>query len=123
MHHWRCVKAGTSKGFIRRPVLERLKVHIETLLHVIGWFGNYLNMCFNSIHWSYYFLGFTGIDSEYEKPDSPELVLKTGELTVNECIQQVVDLLKDQVRKYMFYWKLYNLKKNSIVVPQFRFFS
>ncbi|XP_017338528.1 bifunctional 3'-phosphoadenosine 5'-phosphosulfate synthase 2b isoform X1 [Ictalurus punctatus] len=40
--------------------------------------------------------GFTGIDSEYEKPDSPELILKTGELTVNECIQQVVDLLKEQ---------------------------
>ncbi|KAI4893557.1 hypothetical protein NFI96_021356, partial [Prochilodus magdalenae] len=40
--------------------------------------------------------GFTGIDSEYEKPDCPELVLKTGELTVNECIQQLVDLLKDQ---------------------------
>ncbi|GAA6092237.1 bifunctional 3'-phosphoadenosine 5'-phosphosulfate synthase 2b [Tachysurus ichikawai] len=40
--------------------------------------------------------GFTGIDSEYEKPEAPELVLKTGELTVNESIQQVVDLLKDQ---------------------------
>uniref|UniRef100_A0AAY4DA63 Uncharacterized protein n=1 Tax=Denticeps clupeoides TaxID=299321 RepID=A0AAY4DA63_9TELE len=41
--------------------------------------------------------GFTGIDSEYEKPDSPELVLKTGELTVNECIEQVVELLKNEV--------------------------
>uniref|UniRef100_A0AAY4DAB6 Uncharacterized protein n=1 Tax=Denticeps clupeoides TaxID=299321 RepID=A0AAY4DAB6_9TELE len=40
--------------------------------------------------------GFTGIDSEYEKPDSPELVLKTGELTVNECIEQVVELLKNE---------------------------
>uniref|UniRef100_A0A4W4FBC2 Uncharacterized protein n=1 Tax=Electrophorus electricus TaxID=8005 RepID=A0A4W4FBC2_ELEEL len=40
--------------------------------------------------------GFTGIDSDYEKPDSPELVLKTGELTVNECIQSLVELLKDQ---------------------------
>lgn len=40
--------------------------------------------------------GFTGIDSDYERPDAPELVLKTGELTVNECIQQVVDLLKVQ---------------------------
>ncbi|XP_073722903.1 bifunctional 3'-phosphoadenosine 5'-phosphosulfate synthase 2b [Misgurnus anguillicaudatus] len=39
--------------------------------------------------------GFTGIDSEYEKPESPELVLKTGELTVNECIHQVVELLKE----------------------------
>ncbi|KAK2876600.1 hypothetical protein Q8A67_020696 [Cirrhinus molitorella] len=40
--------------------------------------------------------GFTGIDSDYEKPEAPELVLKTGELTVNDCIQQVVDLLKEQ---------------------------
>ncbi|KAG5267011.1 hypothetical protein AALO_G00238830 [Alosa alosa] len=40
--------------------------------------------------------GFTGIDSDYESPDAPELVLKTGELTVNECIQEVVDLLKAQ---------------------------
>uniref|UniRef100_A0A8B9HGK8 3'-phosphoadenosine 5'-phosphosulfate synthase 2b n=1 Tax=Astyanax mexicanus TaxID=7994 RepID=A0A8B9HGK8_ASTMX len=39
---------------------------------------------------------FTGIDSDYEKPDAPELILKTGELSVNECIQQVVELLKDQ---------------------------
>ncbi|XP_064175905.1 bifunctional 3'-phosphoadenosine 5'-phosphosulfate synthase 2b [Anguilla rostrata] len=40
--------------------------------------------------------GFTGIDSDYEKPEAPELVLKTGEISVNECIQQVVDLLKEQ---------------------------
>ncbi|KAJ8284832.1 hypothetical protein COCON_G00036820 [Conger conger] len=40
--------------------------------------------------------GFTGIDSDYEKPEAPELVLKTGESSVNECIQQVVDLLKEQ---------------------------
>ncbi|XP_048843444.1 bifunctional 3'-phosphoadenosine 5'-phosphosulfate synthase 2b [Brienomyrus brachyistius] len=40
--------------------------------------------------------GFTGIDSDYERPEAPELVLKTGELTVNECIQQLVDLLREQ---------------------------
>ncbi|XP_051968864.1 bifunctional 3'-phosphoadenosine 5'-phosphosulfate synthase 2b [Xyrauchen texanus] len=40
--------------------------------------------------------GFTGIDSDYEKPESPELVLKTGELTVNDCIPQLVELLKEQ---------------------------
>ncbi|KAL0964457.1 hypothetical protein UPYG_G00324110 [Umbra pygmaea] len=40
--------------------------------------------------------GFTGIDAEYEQPKSPELVLKTGETTVNECIQLLVDLLKEQ---------------------------
>ncbi|RXM34660.1 Bifunctional 3'-phosphoadenosine 5'-phosphosulfate synthase 2 [Acipenser ruthenus] len=40
--------------------------------------------------------GFTGIDSEYEKPEAPELVLKTGQVTVNECIQQLVGLLQEQ---------------------------
>lgn len=41
--------------------------------------------------------GFTGIDSEYERPERPELVLKTGELTVDECLQQVLELLRDEV--------------------------
>ncbi|MEQ2171257.1 Bifunctional 3'-phosphoadenosine 5'-phosphosulfate synthase 1, partial [Goodea atripinnis] len=41
--------------------------------------------------------GFTGIDSEYEKPEAPELVLKTDSCNVNECIQQLVDLLQERV--------------------------
>ncbi|XP_075573473.1 bifunctional 3'-phosphoadenosine 5'-phosphosulfate synthase 2 [Pelecanus crispus] len=40
--------------------------------------------------------GFTGIDSEYEKPETPELVLKTNVASVSECIQQVVELLQTQ---------------------------
>ncbi|XP_069836437.1 bifunctional 3'-phosphoadenosine 5'-phosphosulfate synthase 2 isoform X2 [Dendropsophus ebraccatus] len=40
--------------------------------------------------------GFTGIDSEYEKPDNPELVLKTNLSSVNECIQQIVELLQER---------------------------
>uniref|UniRef100_A0AAQ4PHY6 3'-phosphoadenosine 5'-phosphosulfate synthase 2a n=1 Tax=Gasterosteus aculeatus aculeatus TaxID=481459 RepID=A0AAQ4PHY6_GASAC len=41
--------------------------------------------------------GFTGIDSDYERPEAPDLVLKTGELSVNECLHQVLELLKEQV--------------------------
>lgn len=41
--------------------------------------------------------GFTGIDSDYERPDNPELVLKTGELTVDECLKQVLELLREEV--------------------------
>nr|XP_032658133.1 bifunctional 3'-phosphoadenosine 5'-phosphosulfate synthase 1 [Chelonoidis abingdonii] len=41
--------------------------------------------------------GFTGIDSEYEKPEAPELVLKTDSCGVNDCIQQVVELLQERV--------------------------
>ncbi|TRY98733.1 hypothetical protein DNTS_034765, partial [Danionella cerebrum] len=40
--------------------------------------------------------GFTGIDSEYEPPEAAELVLRTGELSINESIQLLVDLLKEQ---------------------------
>ncbi|XP_008320665.1 bifunctional 3'-phosphoadenosine 5'-phosphosulfate synthase 2-like [Cynoglossus semilaevis] len=40
--------------------------------------------------------GFTGIDSNYERPEAPELVLKTGELSVNECLNQVLELLTEQ---------------------------
>lgn len=42
--------------------------------------------------------GFTGIDSEYEKPEAPELVLKTDSCSVNECVQQLIDLLQERVR-------------------------
>lgn len=43
------------------------------------------------------FLGFTGIDSEYEKPEIPEIVLKTNIFSVTECIQTIVELLQEQV--------------------------
>jgi adenylylsulfate kinase len=38
---------------------------------------------------------FTGIDSAYEEPENPELVLNTSELTVDECVERVVALLED----------------------------
>jgi adenylylsulfate kinase len=38
---------------------------------------------------------FTGIDSPYEEPDNPELVLDTGELSVEECVKRVVALLEE----------------------------
>ena len=37
---------------------------------------------------------FTGIDSPYEEPLAPELVLDTGALSVVECAGKVVDLLE-----------------------------
>ena len=41
--------------------------------------------------------GFTGIDSAYEPPVNPDLTLKAGELTLDECVLEVVKLLKDKV--------------------------
>lgn len=40
--------------------------------------------------------GFTGIDQVYEKPENPELVLKAGELTADECVQQVIEMLQNE---------------------------
>ena len=38
--------------------------------------------------------GFTGIDSPYEPPKNPDLVLKTATSTVDECVQELVKLLE-----------------------------
>ena len=38
---------------------------------------------------------FTGIDSPYEEPESPELVLDTGVLSVEECAERIVALLEN----------------------------
>ena len=51
------------------------------------------------------FAGFTGIDSDYEKPESPELVLKTNLSSVRDCMQQVVELLQEQVGGLNFFKK------------------
>ena len=39
---------------------------------------------------------FTGISAPYEAPFTPELVLKTGELTVQESISKILELLHMQ---------------------------
>lgn len=38
---------------------------------------------------------FTGIDSAYEKPISPEIHVQTAEHSIQECAQQVIDYLKN----------------------------
>ena len=49
------------------------------------------------VHYSPHPPGFTGIDSAYEPPENPDLVLQAGEWTVEECVQKVVQLLQDKV--------------------------
>lgn len=39
--------------------------------------------------------GFTGIDQPYEKPEHPELVIKTVDCTVEESMLQVVEMLQE----------------------------
>jgi adenylylsulfate kinase len=37
---------------------------------------------------------FTGIESPYEEPDDPELVLDTGRLSVEDCARKVIETLE-----------------------------
>ena len=37
---------------------------------------------------------FTGIDSPYENPENPELVLDTGTMSVKDCAEEIVGLLE-----------------------------
>lgn len=39
---------------------------------------------------------FTGISSPYEVPVKPELTLKTDQYTVEECVEQLIDYLRDK---------------------------
>ena len=45
----------------------------------------------------YLLSGFTGIDQPYEKPENPELTVHAGKSTVDECVQQVIELLQERV--------------------------
>lgn len=39
--------------------------------------------------------GFTGVDQTYEPPTKPDLLVRAGELTVDECVQDIVHLLME----------------------------
>lgn len=56
----------------------------------------------NKGYWTHilkYFTGFTGVDQDYEKPECPDLVVKTVNSTVEESCMQVVQLLEENVRE------------------------
>lgn len=86
---------------LRNPVLRKLKQFVCLLL--LYALKTVSQLCFEQIsHFKIFVLcsvGFTGIDSEYEKPEAPELVLKTDSCDVNDCIQQVVELLQERVSR------------------------
>ena len=39
---------------------------------------------------------FTGINSPYEEPENPDLVLDTSKLTINECLKIIIDYLEEK---------------------------
>lgn len=40
---------------------------------------------------------FTGVGQDYEKPENPELVLKTAKSSIDECVHLVVEMLCENV--------------------------
>ena len=38
---------------------------------------------------------FTGIDSPYEDPENPELVIDTGEISLEDCARKILELLEE----------------------------
>lgn len=39
---------------------------------------------------------FTGISSPYEEPEKPELIVDTGSMPLEQCVNQVTNLLRDR---------------------------
>lgn len=39
---------------------------------------------------------FTGISAPYEKPENPEVHIKTDELSIEECVARIVEYLQSQ---------------------------
>jgi len=39
---------------------------------------------------------FTGISSLYEEPEKPELIVDTGSMPLEQCVDQVTSLLRDR---------------------------
>jgi len=40
--------------------------------------------------------GFTGVDDPYEPPENPEVVVETDKMNVKECVDKIVDYLKNR---------------------------
>lgn len=37
---------------------------------------------------------FTGIDSPYEAPESPDILLKAGEVSIEDCVKEIIEYLQ-----------------------------
>jgi adenylylsulfate kinase len=47
-----------------------------------------------AMHADDYFTGLTGIDDPYEEPTNPELVVETDIKSVDECVNDIINLIK-----------------------------
>jgi adenylylsulfate kinase len=39
---------------------------------------------------------FTGIDSPYEEPENPEIIIETGKLTIEESVEKIINFLRSK---------------------------
>ena len=85
-----------ARSCLQRDLVEGLhQCHYETLTLLTGRKTlNYLLMSSS---------GFTGVDQAYEPPPKPELVLRAGEQTVDECVHSIVSVLMDDVSTQNIY--------------------
>ena len=81
--HLLSVSNVMSKVFTRKLGLALLKVFVHKGLFCVVRF--------------ILLVGFTGIDSSYDAPSNPDLILKAGELSLDECVQCVLSMLTDKV--------------------------
>uniref|UniRef100_A0A8C4EKU9 3'-phosphoadenosine 5'-phosphosulfate synthase 1 n=1 Tax=Dicentrarchus labrax TaxID=13489 RepID=A0A8C4EKU9_DICLA len=88
------IRQGLNKNLGFSP--EDREENIRRIAEVARLFADAGLVCIASFISPYSRVSFTGIDSEYEKPEAPELVLKTDSCSVNECIQQLIDLLQER---------------------------
>lgn len=40
---------------------------------------------------------FTGIDSAYEEPENPEVILETSKMSIQECVNKIIKHLDEKV--------------------------
>uniref|UniRef100_A0A674A1C4 3'-phosphoadenosine 5'-phosphosulfate synthase 1 n=1 Tax=Salmo trutta TaxID=8032 RepID=A0A674A1C4_SALTR len=88
------IRQGLNKNLGFSP--EDREENVRRIAEVARLFADAGLVCIASFISPYGRVSFTGIDSEYEKPEAPELVLKTDSCSVNESIQQLIDLLHEK---------------------------
>ena len=57
--------------------------------------------------------GFTGIDQPYEIPVNPEVTINTENRNVDDCVQQIVEILQENVSQKCY---MYNCHPNFIPI-------
>lgn len=91
----RFVRNEMWRDCTRRPEPEKSKVRVISMETTS--LTGCVSVSFSCFMWIWTVVGFTGVDQAYEAPDNPEVVLKAGKDTVDECVQNIITHLVDIV--------------------------